>query len=540
MAVPTPVLGPNGFIIPDDAAILAAVSAEINAAFGGNLNMDPRTPQGQLAASITGILSNVYQIFLWYTQQADPAYATGRMQDAIARIYFIERNGAEATTVTATCTGASGTVLQAGEAVAVAADGNLYTIQGTVTIPSGGSIDGQFACNAVGPIACPAGSLNAIFRAIPGWDTVLNAADGVLGTDTESRAQFEARRFASVAKNAIGMMPAVQGAVLGVAGVTDAYVTENPTSSPLTIKGYTLVANSLFVAAVGGTDADVAQAIWSKKDPGCNYNGTTSVTVYDTGNYQPPYPSYVVTFIRPTPLTIKFAVSIVNSAQVPADAATQIQSAIISAFAGADGGARSTIGSTIYASRFYAPVGALGAWAQIISILVGCLNDTDAVEIAGTISGTTLTVVQNVNSGTIAANQQIVDPSGRVTPGTYLVSGSGTSWVVSQSQTITADASFTGTGSGTNLTAASVTGNIKVGAVVDGTGVPAGTVIVSQTSGTPGGAGVYVTNNSTTSSSASLTATEPMWLVPVDANDVSAHIDQAPAVSAADIVVTLV
>ena len=67
-------------------------------------------------------------------------------------------------------------------------------------------------------------------------------------------------------------------------------------------------------------------------------------------------------------------------------------------------------------------------------------------------------------------------------------------------------ASFTGTGSGTNLTTSAVTGIIKVGDTVAGTGVPAGTTIVSQTSGTTGGAGVYVTSQATTSSGASLTS----------------------------------
>lgn len=66
-------------------------------------------------------------------------------------------------------------------------------------------------------------------------------------------------------------------------------------------------------------------------------------------------------------------------------------------------------------------------------------------------------------------------------------------------------ASFTGTGSGTRLTATSVNGQIQVGQTVSGTGVPAGTTIVSQVSGTANGAGVYVTSQATTSSGASLT-----------------------------------
>lgn len=66
--------------------------------------------------------------------------------------------------------------------------------------------------------------------------------------------------------------------------------------------------------------------------------------------------------------------------------------------------------------------------------------------------------------------------------------------------------SFTGTGVGTNLTASAVTGIIKPGDLITGTGVPVGTTIVSQTSGPTGGAGVYVTSAATTSSGASLTS----------------------------------
>ncbi len=75
---------------------------------------------------------------------------------------------------------------------------------------------------------------------------------------------------------------------------------------------------------------------------------------------------------------------------------------------------------------------------------------------------------------------------------------------------------FTGTQSGTNLTTTAVTGLISVGDTVTGTGVAASTTIVSQTSGTPGGAGVYVTNVSGTASSASCTGTSNVLNVTVD------------------------
>lgn len=74
-------------------------------------------------------------------------------------------------------------------------------------------------------------------------------------------------------------------------------------------------------------------------------------------------------------------------------------------------------------------------------------------------------------------------------------------------QTAFQAASFTATGSGTNLTVSSVTGVIypKLTLGVT-TGIGAGITIVRQTSGTTGGAGVYVTSGSTTISAAAATA----------------------------------
>ena len=73
------------------------------------------------------------------------------------------------------------------------------------------------------------------------------------------------------------------------------------------------------------------------------------------------------------------------------------------------------------------------------------------------------------------------------------------------SVTASVGATFTATGSGTNLTTSAVVGLISVGDTIAGSGVTTGTTIVSQTSGTTGGAGVYVTSLATTSSGASIT-----------------------------------
>jgi hypothetical protein len=83
-------------------------------------------------------------------------------------------------------------------------------------------------------------------------------------------------------------------------------------------------------------------------------------------------------------------------------------------------------------------------------------------------------------------------------------------------------ASFTATCVGTTLTASSVTGAIKPGEVLAGTGIVAGTTVSANGTGT-GGAGTYTTSQACTSSGASLTASG----IPQGANALSMQAEVA-------------
>ena len=81
-----------GLIIPQESAILAGTQADINAAFGGGLNPQLSTPQGQLASSLAAITADKDSQIAFVVNQFDPQYASGRFQDALARIYFLTRD----------------------------------------------------------------------------------------------------------------------------------------------------------------------------------------------------------------------------------------------------------------------------------------------------------------------------------------------------------------------------------------------------------------------------------------------------------------
>ncbi len=384
-SVPSITFGANGFVAPAETAIVTGVLSDTNVAFGANFNPALNTPQGQLASSLGAVIGDQNAVFIYLSSQTDPAYATGRMQDAIGRIYFLTRLPATSTIVSATLTGTPNATIPAG-AQAQDANGYIYTLQSAVTLSSAGTGTGTFSNNQTGPIPCAANTLTAIYQAQPGWQTVTNPSDGVLGSNVESRQDFELRRQQSVAGNSRGAELAILAEVLAVSGVLDAYVVSNRSSSAATIGGVSVNANSLYVSVSGGTAQDIGNAIYTKAPPGIPTQGTTAVTVTDTqSGYSTPYPTYTINYNQAVATPIYFAVTIANSTAVPSDAATQIQNAIINAFAGGDGGPKARIGSTIYASRFYAPIAALGTWAQIVSLYVGTAANPTGNDVTMTI-----------------------------------------------------------------------------------------------------------------------------------------------------------
>lgn len=371
-SVPKIQFTPAGVVIPTEAEILAAQTADINAAFGGGLNPALNTPQGQLASSITAAIGDKNAEIAYIVNQLDPRFSSGRFQDAIAQIYFLKRKPAIATRVLCTMTGLSGLVVPAGT-LAADTDGNIYKLADTVFF-GGGNTTGQgyFDNLETGPIPCPAGTLNRIYTALPGLDAITNTGDGILGRDVESRQDFEFRRYNSVGIGSHGGVGAIRAAVFDVPGVTDCYVYENRTSTDETV-GTTLVTvlkNSVYVCVSGGLNDDIANAIWRKISDGCNTNGSTSVTVLDKEGYTPPYPSYTIKFQRPTAVPVKFLVQVAASSALPTYLTDQIKAAIVARFNGADSyGERERIGGTIYSTRYSDAVSIGGA--RVLDLLVG-------------------------------------------------------------------------------------------------------------------------------------------------------------------------
>ena len=329
---------PQGLQIPTETEVLNGVLADFNDAFGGSLNLNLETPQGQLASSLAAVIAEL-------VNQIHPEYAEGVMQDAIAQIYFLQRKHATDSAVVCEFVGLPGTQIPQGFIVQDAA-GNQWALQQEIGIPIGGKVNGTLI--AAGQIEAHAHSVNVVYQALVGLDRVDNPHPAVPGRAEESRAEFAERRRRSVAINAHGTPQAVYANVFALDGVRDVYVIDNPKGQNVQAgaTNYTLKPHSIYVAAVGGDDTAVAEAVLRYAGSGCDFNGNTEITVYDH-SYNDPKPAYQVAFMRPVELSVYFRIKIERGSFVGAE--TAIKQAVINAFKG-------RIGANLYAIGYVAPV----------------------------------------------------------------------------------------------------------------------------------------------------------------------------------------
>ncbi|EPE4181722.1 baseplate J/gp47 family protein [Yersinia enterocolitica] len=357
-AVPDVTITENGLLIPDVSDVLAGRLTDMTTSLGGGSSQSLSSPQGQIAQSDTEIIAQVYDKLLCLFNQINPDYATGRFQDGIGRIYFQERISAQGTVVAATCIGNVDAVIPAGS-TAVDTNGYIYQSVDAATIPASGSVDVPFVNTTTGPIPCAVGALNQIYRAVPGWDSISNSVSGVVGIDVESRIAFETRRKQSVARNGSNTDAALLAVLLETDGVLDAYVWSNRTDAVVN-KGTTnfpVVANSIYIGVYGGEDADVANAILSRKNPGANLNGNTNYSIEDKENYSAPYPVYDMQWEKVAPVRIYYKVEIETNENLPSDISSQVKTMVERVFNGEyEGITKARIGARINAGIYYAPV----------------------------------------------------------------------------------------------------------------------------------------------------------------------------------------
>lgn len=360
-----------GFTADSTSVIRQSIVDDWTAVFddeAATLNTSSESPAGQIIDSLSVLVTGKDSEFLNLANQFNPLTASGIFQDALGAIYFLTRKVATSTVVSCTCTGLPGTTIPAGSIIQNT-DGVKMESLGAATIGAGGTVEVEFAAQKSGAIDIGANTCDKIITVIAGWDTVNNTAAGTPGSLIEGRADFEKRRYNSVAANAHGSAAALQGAVYQVDGVLDCLVLENKTDSTVTKQGVSLISHSVAVCVYGGEDDDIAETIYNKLDAGCGTNGNTDITFTSSDGVVNNYK-----IVRPGATPVYISVTINKTAQTPATVTQDIKNAIIADANGNDtnsGNTRIGVGQTIYASRFTVAIVKTAGVNDLESVYIG-------------------------------------------------------------------------------------------------------------------------------------------------------------------------
>lgn len=341
----------TGLTVDDAATVRAEIAADWQEAFKidentPDLNVEPETPAGQLIDGMTALVMQKDNDVMKLGNMFNPETATGVFQDALAKIYFIERNVAQPTLVTCTCLGLSGTQIPRGAVVQDTA-GNQFASNDSTVIGTDGSVDVVFSCIETGAVAVNADSVTKIITVIPGWDSVNNPAPGVTGRERETQSEFERRRFESVALNSHGLAESVGGTVSNLDGVVACAIVQNRENEQQTISGVVVPPHSVYLSVYGGESHDIGMALHNKLDAGCGTAGNTSVTVADPTNGSLHQYFYTVPTVTPVYVKVTTAPDVLYSAD-------NVRQAIINNFLGLAAGYNMVVmGDDLYSSRFY-------------------------------------------------------------------------------------------------------------------------------------------------------------------------------------------
>ena len=230
-----------------------------------------------------------------------PKDAIGAALDSVLKLNGVSRKSSSYSTCPVTLTGTAGTVINNG--VVSDVNGYKWNLPVVVTIGDGGSVDVTATCQTIGAITALAGNINIISTPTAGWTSVTNAGAAVPGQPVETDTQVKARQSDSVSLPSQTLVAGTDAAIAAIDGVLRRKVYENPTD---TTDALGVPRHSIACVVEGGTDEDIAQAIFLNKTPGCGLDGEVTVVVTDPITLQ----DMDVNFHRPTAVPIFVTVDI--------------------------------------------------------------------------------------------------------------------------------------------------------------------------------------------------------------------------------------
>lgn len=333
-----PYIDEAGLHISSYTDIRDSLLEEMRAIYGNDIYLDNDSQDYQMISAFALMAYDVQQALLLAYNNISPATATGAGLDRVVALNGIRRAAASYSTCLVKLTGTAGTIVNNG--IVQDSRGIQWRLPESVTIGNDGTATALATCTTIGRITAATGDINTIVTPTRGWTSITNDAPAVAGVNQETDSALRAKQRISTANPSNTVFEGTIGAVANVPGVIRYAAYENDTD----IERDGLPPHSITMVVDGGTDQDVAQAIYLHKTPGCYTNGDVEVNVSGSLTDIP------IRFYRPHYADVAVKVSIKPLTGYTDATASQIKANIYNYINGL------AIGETLYTPNLNAPI----------------------------------------------------------------------------------------------------------------------------------------------------------------------------------------
>jgi uncharacterized phage protein gp47/JayE len=310
-------LTPEGWVPKTYAEIVADLEADQRAKIDPALDTSPDSVVGQQNAIVASKLAELWELGGELYTMLDPEAVTGAQQDALYSLTNTLREAPSKSWVIATVNLDAGTSIAAGLATAsVLGNDDARFVNVEPMVNAGGAaadVEVRFEAEDTGPMyAANAGTLTVIETVLPGWYSITNSEDAVLGQDAEKDAAYRLRRQQELAAPGGSSLIGLRADLLRVPDVTAVQVLEN-TDSITDEDG--MPPHSIEAVVLGGDDEEIAAVIYRDIAGGIKSHGSELETVTGEDGED-----HEIRFSRPEEIDVYLAIEV---EQAPGAAVSQ-------------------------------------------------------------------------------------------------------------------------------------------------------------------------------------------------------------------------
>lgn len=285
MAYFAPYLDNTGLHLPTYNDILDDMIADVKQIYGSDIYLGNDSADYQLLSIFALKASDMIQALAYAYNARSPQTATGTSLDSVVKLNGIKRKAAGHSTCQLKISGTPFTQITNGAIKDRA--GLTWELPESVVIGADGTAETVATCKDAGAVSALAGDITQIETPTYGWVSVTNEVSAVMGNDEETDAELRERQTISTANPSQTMLAGTKGAIAALGDVSRYAVYENDTNVETVTDDnpYGLPAHSITCVVEGGTDEDVAEAIYLHKGIGCYTNGDVEVEYTDQNDY---------------------------------------------------------------------------------------------------------------------------------------------------------------------------------------------------------------------------------------------------------------